>query len=410
MRILVVQDADWGAKGPHQQHHLFERLQIMGHHIRIIDYETFWKRNLTGGILARRKEYYASGKVVSTSRLLVVRPTMLRIPLLCYLTTLLFNYFEIRKQISEFRPDVIVGWGLLSSLVSLRVAKEYGIPFVFYVIDSLHSLIPERLFRGVGLFIERYLASHADKVFVISKYLAEYVHRLGTPKDRIHVLSAGVDFNRFNPQIDGKAIRSRYGIRNDDIVLFFMGNMFPFSGLKELAEELIERSDAPNVKLLLLGRGELFSELEELGKKPKARGRIVLVDWVDYDDVPMYVAAADLTLLPAQANKTMQYALPIKTYEYLACGKPLITTKLPGMIKEFGSNSGVLYVDSASEIVDLAIELQSHPEILRQISESAVQFVRPLDWCKLTRRFERLLERTIRENETRPHSSSEIFG
>jgi len=38
MNILLLQEADWFNKGPHQQHHLMERLSKRGHNIKIIDY------------------------------------------------------------------------------------------------------------------------------------------------------------------------------------------------------------------------------------------------------------------------------------------------------------------------------------------------------------------------------------
>ena len=38
MRIIVVQETDWQRRGPHQQHHLFERLSLRGHAITVLDY------------------------------------------------------------------------------------------------------------------------------------------------------------------------------------------------------------------------------------------------------------------------------------------------------------------------------------------------------------------------------------
>jgi len=39
MKILVVQESDWVLRGPHQNHHLMERLSIKWHEVRVIDYE-----------------------------------------------------------------------------------------------------------------------------------------------------------------------------------------------------------------------------------------------------------------------------------------------------------------------------------------------------------------------------------
>ena len=42
MRILYVQETDWINRGPHQQHHLMERMAQRGHEVRVIDYDLLW--------------------------------------------------------------------------------------------------------------------------------------------------------------------------------------------------------------------------------------------------------------------------------------------------------------------------------------------------------------------------------
>ncbi len=395
MRILVVQEADWGAKGPHQQHHLFERMQMDGHDIRIIDYESFWKKNRHAGLIARRREYIAQGKVMPDSRLHIVRPTMLRVPIFCYLSLLVFHFLEIRRQLSEFKPHVVVGWGILNSYMAAMLSSRHRIPFVYYVIDSLHTLIPEKTFRMLGKLLESRIARHADRVLVINKGLGDYVHSLGARRSVIDEISAGVDLDRMNPNLRSDIIRSKYGIEQTDIVLFYMGNMFPFSGLKEVAEDLLERPDATHVKLLLLGRGELYDPLKEMNQDIRSMNRIILVNWVKYEEVPSYIAAASFALLPAHLNDVMRNIVPIKTYEYLACGKPLIATRLPGILKEFGNGNGVVYVESPRDVIGLALELEKNPDIIEQMQRNAVGFVAPLSWPELTERFYRALKESI---------------
>jgi glycosyltransferase involved in cell wall biosynthesis len=93
----------------------------------------------------------------------------------------------------------------------------------------------------------------------------------------------------------------------------------------------------------------------------------------------------------------MRDIVPIKTYEYLACGKPLIATKLPGIMKEFKQNNGVVYVDSAKDVLPLVIELSQIPDRIAEIGRNAVDFVTPLAWPELTLKFENLLEQSCRQ-------------
>ena len=43
MEILVVQESDWVERGPHQSHHLMERMSKKGHKVRVIDYKILWR-------------------------------------------------------------------------------------------------------------------------------------------------------------------------------------------------------------------------------------------------------------------------------------------------------------------------------------------------------------------------------
>ena len=71
--------------------------------------------------------------------------------------------------------------------------------------------------------------------------------------------------------------------------------------------------------------------------------QVILTGKQPYECIPKFLAAADICLLPAYpTEKIIQDIVPIKMYEYMAMGKPVITTKLPGVMKEFGEDRGVI--------------------------------------------------------------------
>src|SRR5690606_9474785 len=100
--------------------------------------------------------------------------------------------------------------------------------------------------------------------------------------------------------------------------------------------------------------------------------------------------AADICLLPAENNAIMRNIVPIKMYEYMAAGKPVIATELPGIVKEFGSDNGVVYVENAGEVIRKATEL-SHNGSIIHLDAKARQFVIPNDWDMITNTFEQTL-------------------
>ncbi|OBZ34826.1 glycosyltransferase family 4 protein [Methanohalophilus sp. DAL1] len=391
MKILVVQESDWIERGPHNSHHIMERLSIRGHEIRVIDYEILWKEsNNEKGLVSKRKTFHDQHKSIDNGNITVIRPSIVKLPALNYLSLVHTHHKEIEKQIDSFKPDVIVGLGIVNTNIAIRLAKKNNIPFVYYVMDVLHRLVPQNYFQPLAAHIERKNMENADRVISVTEGLREYTISMGADRDKTEVIRTGIDFDHFKIDTDGKEIREKYGIKDDDIVLFFMGWLYTFSGLKELVSEVINLPKTSKIKLFILGKGELWDFLQNL-KSYDNFNKITIVGWQPYADVPKYLAAADICLLPAYNNDTMKYIVPIKIYEYMTMGKPVIATDLYGMVKEFGYNSGVTYTDKPEEILKLAQHLIENDQLISE-GKKAQGFVANNCWDNISEEFERYLE------------------
>ena len=89
--------------------------------------------------------------------------------------------------------------------------------------------------------------------------------------------------------------------------------------------------------------------------------------------------------------------VPIKLYENKAMGKPVITTRLPGILKEFGDDNGVIYVDTPEEVLKEAIELVRNGRA-KEEGIKARRFVEKYSWDSITDEFESVLEDVITDN------------
>lgn len=387
MRILIVQESDWFDRGPLQSHHLLERLSQKGHQVRVIDTDIL-TRKTDNRIISRRAVFRNAHKVVDRADITVVRPPYLRLPLLNYASQLYTHGREIDRQIREFKPDVIVGFSLLNSGLAIRAAKKHDIPFIYYILDELHMLVPQQYFRGLARYVESSNMKNADLVISINEMLKEYTIHMGANGGRASVLPAGVEMERFRER-DTRAIRESLGIKESDTVLFYMGLMHTFSGLKELALDMA-RSDRKDIKLLILGKGDLWDEIQRIRKERGLEDRIILPGWRPYDEVPGYVLASDICLLPAHNNQIMRNIVPIKLYDYMAASKPVIATRLPGVMKEFGEDHGIVYIDSPAEALAKAVEL-ADTGAARTYGAKARKYVEGHSWADLTSDFEHIL-------------------
>lgn len=393
MRILVVQESDWVERGPHQSHHLFERLKQRGHEVRVVDFDIGWRGRRSSELLSRRQVLRAPPKVIEGSEIDVVRPSMLRLPVLDYVSAYVTHRREIRRQIGEFRPDVLVGLGILNASSAIREARRAGIPFVYYLIDELHQLVPQRAFRGIARAVEQRNMRHASLVLAINQALRDYAVAMGAPSDRAQLLPAGIDLERYLAARDGQPLRRQLGFEDGDLVLLFMGWIYPFSGIQEVAGPLVS-GEQRGVKLLLVGKGDMWDRLAARVEEHGAQERIKMVGFRPYSEMPRFLAAANICLLPAQPVPTMLNIVPIKMYEYLAAGKPVIATQLPALVKEFGTDHGVVYVHGPDEVLSKAMEL-ARLGGLEDLGRQGRAFVSKNDWKTITDTFESDLTRLI---------------
>jgi len=395
MKILLIQESDWLKRGPHQQHQLADRLSLRGHQIRAIDYEILWRTQGKKELYSQRQVFEDIAKTGRGARVTVIRPGIVKIPWLDYISLVFTHRKEIERQMKEFSPDVIIGFSILNSYLAMRAAKRNDIPFIYYWIDVLHRLIPFKPFQSIARIVESRTLKQADRVLVINDQLKEYVTKIGATPERTQVLRAGIDIEQFSPKENGSAIRKQYRLKRDDIVLFFMGWLYNFSGLKEVAVQVAKTKDN-RLKFLIVGEGDAYDELKQIRQKYNLKDRVILTGKKPYQEIPALIAASDICLLPAYTTeKIMQDIVPIKMYEYMAMAKPVVSTSLPGVIKEFGEDNGVVYVNQPEDAIKKAIEL-TQGDNLKKLGARARRFAEQYSWDNITGEFEKILKEVVK--------------
>ena len=394
MKILFTQETDWLKRNPIHQHHLAEILTLRGHEVRVIDYELQWMAEKRKWGYCQREIFNNVNKIYEDAKVTVIRPGILRIPLLEYISLIVTHRKEIQRQITEFSPDVIVGLGILNSFLAANAARKNGIPFIYYWVDVLHRLIPAKILQPIGIFVEKIALKRSDMVLVINEGLKDIVTNLGVSHERTQVLRTGINDRLFNPDNRDESLTIQYGLTEKDIVLFFMGWLYRFSGLKEVALQLT-RSENSNIKLLVVGEGDLYDELKKIQTEHNLQDRLILTGKKPYDTLPGLISVADICILPAYpTEKIMQDIVPIKLYEYMAMQKTVISTRLKGVMKEFGDANGVVYVDSPEDVIQKAMELVQSDKV-KVLGHKAREYAARNSWDKITDEFQGILEIAI---------------
>lgn len=195
----------------------------------------------------------------------------------------------------------------------------------------------KRLIVGFGAFHRNMMLLEArtldpantKHIIVNSEMVREEIthHFPAFPQERIHLVRNGVDVKRFQ-NVDRKAARKRFGLKDDDFALVFVGSGWERKGLPWLLQFMAARSDDPSLKLLVVTRDRMR------GKVPP---NVILTG--PLNDVESAYAAADvLTFLPIYEPCSNVVT------EALATGIPAITTRFNGASEliDSGINGHVL--------------------------------------------------------------------
>jgi glycosyltransferase involved in cell wall biosynthesis len=375
--------------GTHDTHHLFERLSLKDNEIRVIDFEIRWRSSKRPNYWSRRTVTTNIARLYPGARITHIRPSMIRLPIFDYLSIIVTHRREIAQQIKDFRPDIIVGLGIINASVARKLAYKNNIPFIYYLLDEVHLLIPQTFLQGIGRVLESENIRNAETVLVTNSAMKEYAIDMGSAPEKTEIIRHGVNLDRFR-SADGTRIREELHFSDDDVVLLFMGWLYTFSGMKEVAEGLSKQPN-PNIKLLLIGKGELLDDLKQIASTNE---RVVVVDWVDHDKIPEYVAASDICLLPCRDVEVMKRIIPIKMIEYLACGKPVIASSMEGLVKEFGNDSGVFFINDPSQVFSKTEEILK-PSNMERSKEDALRYSSSCDWSLIYEDFEGLLTNSM---------------
>ena len=129
------------------------------------------------------------------------------------------------------------------------------------------------------------------------------------------------------------------------------------------------------------------------------QNQVILTGKKTYQEIPDLIAAANICLLPAYSwEPIMQDIVPIKMYEYMVMGKPVISTRLPGIVKEFGEGNGVVYISKPEDVIAKAVGLIQSGSC-QMLGAKARSHVERYSWDSITDEFEEILEQAIKDKQ-----------
>ena len=288
---------------------------------------------------------------------------------------------QLRRRFQDEPPDVIYERASLYATAGVRLAETLRRPLLVELNAPLameQTAYREAAFGHLAAEAERWTLTRADAVLVVSAALREHVLGLGVEPARVHLIPNGVDPDLFHPGPPEPMVRARWGL-GDGAVVGFVGGLRAWHGV-EVLPALLERlvRGHPDVRLVIVGDGPLRGDLECQLRTRGLAGAAVLTGALPQEEVASLVRQFDVALAPYPRLEHAFYFSPLKLFEYLASGVPVVAAE-QGQIAEVVRDgaTGLLYPPGDSDGLGEACErLLADPDLRRRLGRAAADEVR----------------------------------
>ena len=262
---------------------------------------------------------------------------------------------EFFQNMEEFRIhedrqyDIVHSNYWLSGRVGSWAQVCWHVPHfaLFHTLGSVKNLTsvgdPEPELR---IAVETLIAKTCTRIIAeTERERTQLIELYNADADKIAVVPCGVNNGLFHP-LDKKQCRDQLGLDNNELLLLCVGRINPLKGIDRLITAFSYLQNYPRLRLLIVGgehsESAYFRSLRRLSESFGLTGRITFAGRSEYQNLPLYYSAADGLVLPSHTESFGLVGL-----EALACGTPVVATRVGAMEQIISSSNNGYLVDIA---------------------------------------------------------------
>ncbi len=248
------------------------------------------------------------------------------------------------------------------------------------IVFEAHKFSDKRM-----IFYKRFKKAGVN-IVTISKGIKDNFMDMGFESDKIMIASDGVNIEKFNISLTKEEARKELGLPLEGALVGYVGSfttMGMHKGLDCLFEALRRIND--EIKLVLVGSSVNLSDVQyykDLALTLGIKNRVIFLGKVEHVRIPLYLKAFDILSMPYPSTTHYAYYMsPLKLFEYMASGRPIISSDLPS-IREVLNDSNAILVepDNAENLARGLNVVINDPEKGRIIAERALEDVKKYTW------------------------------
>jgi len=242
----------------------------------------------------------------------------------------------------------------MNSLLPMLVAKLFKIPTFFEIPNDPY--LAYRSKTKTKMFLERTIDKYSmmlsDKIIVLSEWSKRRLNQIGgIPLSKLIVLPSGTDTELFKP-LSKEECCIKLGFDSSFFYVGFVGSFLFHQGLDTLIDSAPNiLQEYKNTRFLLVGDGPMMDVWKQKVNREGLERAFVFSGQIPYKKVPEYVGVMDICVAPHL--KDTNQASPVKIFDYMACGKPIVASDIE-VVREITERSGCAVLVSPEQPNELA--------------------------------------------------------
>lgn len=248
------------------------------------------------------------------------------------------------------------------------------VPLVVHIHDlhPIHFPIQFGLASARFRFSLKIINSIAKKIIVSSDFIkGELIKLTNIDEDKIDVISLAYNKHIFKPQVpdDKKKFSDKYALR--ERYLLFVGSLFPYKNVNTLIDAFLRIKEQIPHCLVVVGR-------KEFSRKPlPADERILYMDYVPVEDLPMFYSYADLFVYPS-----LREGFGLAVLEAMACGTPVISSHR-GSLPDVIGDAGILFdPEDSNTLSRLILSVVNDERLRKELVDKGLNHAKKFSWEK----------------------------
>lgn len=251
--------------------------------------------------------------------------------------------------------------------------------------------------KRVVTFWEDKLPRFARGITVNTRFTQKRLESLGYPVEQIIYVPNGIERQRFSDLDPARAnsLRSQLGLGDGPVILYVGSLSSPSHPVDLLLDAFaLVAPRYPSARLLIVGGGEDYAIIRQRAQDMNLKGSVIMAGRVDPSEVPDYYLLGDVSVDPVHDDLTARARSPLKLFESMATGTPVITSDV-GDRREYlkGNQAGLLVAPGSAEpLAKGLVSLLGDPERRKLMGAKGLELAEQFYWDVQVHQFVRVYE------------------